>query len=340
MGVSLFEDLAGFCRSQVSLADFTWYRIGGPARWFATPRNEAELCEVVARCRQHEIPWRVLGNGANLLVRDQGFDGLVIHLGEPLWAGVEMPETEGGDASPLPATSWQYKSGDNLARDRIQSHQASSVITAPECVRIRAGAGADFPRLVKRSANRGFGGLERLAGIPGTLGGIVRMNAGGKYGSISEFVESVRVLEQDGTVRERPVEAVGFRYRHSQLAGCIVLGATLQLQRGDPADATARFREVWNEKAASQPAVSERSCGCIFKNPPKAQTNLSAGALIDQAGLKGMRVGGAEVSTRHANFIVARADASAQDVIELIDLARERVRDRTGVVLELEVEIW
>jgi UDP-N-acetylmuramate dehydrogenase len=129
---------------------------------------------------------------------------------------------------------------------------------------------------------------------------------------------------------------MGFGYRTSKLDGGVVLGATFALQPADPQATLDRFRRIWHEKAESQPAVSARSAGCIFKNPP----GQAAGALLDQAGLKRRRCGGAEVSPKHANFIVAHPGATAQNVLDLIALAREAVRKRTGIVLELEVEIW
>jgi UDP-N-acetylmuramate dehydrogenase len=129
---------------------------------------------------------------------------------------------------------------------------------------------------------------------------------------------------------------VEFAYRRTSLKGCIVLGVTLALKRGDAERALARHHEIWNEKYASQPPLAVRSAGCIFKNPPKD----AAGRLLEQAGLKGTRVGQAEISTRHANFIIAHDGATAEDVLNLIQFAKERVRQTTGVELEPEVEIW
>ena len=137
-------------------------------------------------------------------------------------------------------------------------------------------------------------------------------------------------------VRTRTNEQIGFDYRHSDLADCVVLSATLVAQRGDADAALRRHREIWNEKYAAQPPLSERTSGCVFKNP----SVKPAGKLLDELGLKGTRVGGAEISTRHANFIVAREGATSSDVLKLIDLARNRVREETGIELEPEIEIW
>lgn len=292
---SCFAGFEEICRPDAPLADLTWYRLGGPARWLISPRDEAELAAVIQRCRAQGVPWRVLGRGANLLVRDEGVDAAVIRLSAPHWSAVDV-------SAPL----------------------------------VRAGGGADFTRLVRSTLDQGLLGLEALAGIPGMLGGIVRMNAGGRHGSIADFVESVRVLDPAGQVADRPRAALGFAYRHTELDGCIVLGATLRLSPGDPDAGLARYRAIWNEKYATQPAVSERSAGCIFKNPP----GEAAGRLLDRAGLKGARAGGAEISSKHANFIVAGPGATARDVCELIERARARVRETTGIELAPEIEIW
>ena len=289
------DDLAAICQRDVPLREHTWYGLGGPARWFLSPRDTAELGQVLAHCRTHGVPWRVLGHGANVLVRDAGFDGAVIRLTGPAWEAIQI-----------------------------------------DGQRVRVAAGASFPTLVKRTVEQGLGGLENLAGIPGTLGGAVRMNAGGKYGNIGQYVQGVRVLAPDGDEQARTAAEMHFGYRSSRLDGGVVLETILELTAGEPDALLARFREVWQEKHASQPAVSAKSAGCVFKNPP----GQAAGALIDRAGLKGQRRGGAEISTRHANFIVAYAGATAQDVLDLIALAKDRVHENAGIELELEIEVW
>lgn len=293
--MSWCSDLASICQADVPLADHTWYGLGGRARWLVTPRNEDELAETLSRCVAAGVRWRILGRGANLLVRDAGVDGAVIKLDTPHWTRIEIERTS-----------------------------------------ITAGAGADFTRVVRESLAAGLVGLEGLAGIPGSVGGIVRMNAGGKWGEIGAHVVSVRVMTPRGDIVVRSHTELDFAYRHSTLDGGIVLSATFALDRGDAAAALAQFREVWQQKHAEQPSVSMRSAGCIFKNPP----GHAAGALIDQAGLKGLRHGGAEISTRHANFIVTRDGATAADVLTLIETARARVRQDTGIELELEIEVW
>jgi len=201
---------------------------------------------------------------------------------------------------------------------------------------VHAAAGVDFPKLVRMTVEQALLGLENLAGIPGTVGGVIRMNAGGRHGCIGQYVDRVRVMESDGQRGARSAAELGFGYRSSRLDADIVTHATFALEPGDPVAGLAHHREIWTEKAASQPPVAARSAGCIFKNP----SGQAAGKLIDEAGLKGQRCGAAEVSTRHGNFIVAHPGATAGDVLHLIGLVKERVRKSTGLELELEIEVW
>ena len=178
-------------------------------------------------------------------------------------------------------------------------------------------------------------GIECLAGIPGTIGGGIRMNAGGKFGDIGAVVKNVTVMDQEGTVFERTRDDLVFEYRHTNIAAKFILGATLELEQDDPNRIMKRMKEVWMYKRNSQP-LNTKNCGCIFKNP----RGLSAGALIDQAGLKGLKVGNAEVSTKHANFIVAHPGAKADDVMALVKLIQEKVWAKNEIHLETEVKIW
>lgn len=296
------------CQPEVALAPFTWYKLGGPAEWFAAPRNEAELSLVLQRCAENGLPWRILGGGANLLVRDQGVRGVVIRLDGETFCGA------GNNGS---GRRWA-----------LQPNADGRSVTL--------GGGADLTRLTKHAAMNGWGGFERLAGIPGTVGGAVTMNAGGRWGCIGDLVRSVALVDPDGRQRTVSAAELGFEYRRTRVGERIVSAAVLEYTPDEPRRTWQRYLEVWNAKYASQPPVSERSAGCIFKNPP----GQSAGALIDRAGLKGARRGGAEVSHRHANFIVAQRDATAADVLALIDAVRETVARECGVVLELEIVVW
>lgn len=201
---------------------------------------------------------------------------------------------------------------------------------------VDVGAGADLPRLIQKALGAGLVGLEALAGIPATVGGALRMNAGGRHGEIAQFVETVGTLSAAGEFRTLRRAEIGFSYRHAELDGLVIVGATLCVPAGDPLAARERYREIWLDKGRTQPHLNARTSGCIFKNPPGDH----AGRLLDAARLKGTRVGGAEISPVHANFIIARDGARTADVLSLIHLARERVCDETGVMLETEVDIW
>jgi UDP-N-acetylmuramate dehydrogenase len=293
--MSWYAGYESICRPDATLAELTWYRLGGAARWLFEPRDEDELAGLMACVRESGVAWRVLGRGANVLVRDSGFDGAVIRLASPGFGQLHV---------------------DGLTAN--------------------AGAACDFPKLIRQTIAAELVGMEVLAGIPGSFGGVVRMNAGGRFGEIGTFVRRVRVLDELGCLVTRPAAEVGFAYRKTGLEGCIVVGAELELVAGNRDEAMARHREIWNAKYASQPAVAQRSAGCIFKNPP----GHSAGRLLDEAGLKGTRVGAAEIAGKHANFILAHDGARAQDVIDLAALARDRVFAATGVALQLEVDVW
>jgi UDP-N-acetylmuramate dehydrogenase len=200
---------------------------------------------------------------------------------------------------------------------------------------VRVGAGVDMQKLLLRCVRQGLAGLECLAGVPGTVGGGVRMNAGGKYGDIGAVVDTVTVMDTEGTVFDRTRDDLVFDYRSTNIVAKFILGAQLHLEEDDPQRIMHRVREIWMFKRNTQP-LNSKNAGCIFKNP----RGLSAGALIDQAGLKGQRVGGAQVSDKHANFILAAEGTTANDIRKLIKLIQERVYDRHQVTLETEVQLW
>ncbi len=195
-------------------------------------------------------------------------------------------------------------------------------------------AGIGMPKLMQAASKRGLSGLEWAAGIPGTLGGCIVMNAGTKLGEMSEAVKAVRMVSPEGEVRDYPRDQLAFRYRRSTLPKGIVAGAWLQLKTGSPDRIAQTVKDYLRYRKDTQP-LNEPNAGCVFKNP----TGRTAGGLIEQAGLKGRRVGDAEVSTRHANFIVNRGKATAKDVTTLIAALKRTVKARTGQALELEVKI-
>jgi UDP-N-acetylmuramate dehydrogenase len=288
------EEFEPIVRQAEPLAPHTWLRLGGPAEYFAEPRDAAELARLAQRCQQEDFPVRLLGGGSNLLVRDEGVPGVVIQLPE---AGFGQVEVQGR--------------------------------------RVIAGGGAKLGHVISIAVREGLAGLETLVGIPGTVGGALHGNAGSRGGDIGQWTERATVLTRSGEVSERQRDELVFAYRESSLDELVILAAEFELEPDDPEQLTKRMQQQWIVKKAAQP-LAHQSAGCIFKNP----RGMSAGMLIDQAGLKGARIGGAEVSDRHANFIVAEPGTSAQDVLRLIELMRSRVADRVGVDLELEIEVW
>ena len=293
--MSSFDDFREIITASEPLAPHTWFRLGGPAQFLARPRTVDHLVGLLARCRDAEVPWKLLAGGSNVLARDAGVAGLVLHLESPAFADVTIdgPRVEAGAAVPLTA-------------------------------------------LISQTARAGLAGLETLTGIPGTVGGALRGNSGGRQGSIGQFVRRATVLDASGAVQVRERDELIFSYRWSNLDEPVILSAEFELEPADPETVVRRMRRIWIIKKESQP-YGHQSSGSIFKNP---SPEVSAGTLIDQAGLKRMRVGGAEISDRHANYIVAQPGATAADVLALIDLVHQRVRQQFGYELELQIRIW
>jgi UDP-N-acetylmuramate dehydrogenase len=285
----------------------TWFGIGGRADRFARPAG----IEQVRECLRMDSDLRVLGDGANLLVDDDGVGELVVCL----------------NAKEMSAVRFETAAG------------MGTVI---------AMAGANLPKLINETVRRGLAGLEGLGGIPATVGGAVIMNAGGSFGQIADTVARVHALDRQGRDVALERDEIEFSYRHSGLNGLIITSVEFELSEEDPAALRTRLKEVMEYKKNSQP-MADRSAGCVFKNPTLAADvadiggkgdRVSAGMLIDRAGCKGTRVGGASVSPRHANFVVTDPGAKAHDVIELMEQTKQRVFDRFGVRLEEEVVIW
>lgn len=280
------------------LGPLTWYGVGGWAEALVEPRSIEALAAVMQLARRCDLPVRLLGRGANLLVAERRVPGMVIRLGDRVFRHIT-----------------------------IQDNQ------------LTAGAGADLAQVILASARAGLGGLEGLAGIPASVGGAVRMNAGGQHGCVSDPLRSVLCMNQGGEVIEYPRPVIEFGYRHCGLSDPVILQATFDLQPGDPKALREQVKQLTADKAATQP-LGARSAGCVFKNPPPQVSDLSAGQLIDQAGLKGRRVGRASVSAVHANFIVAQPGGTADEIIQLIGQVQQAVAREFGVELEREVVIW
>jgi UDP-N-acetylmuramate--alanine ligase len=278
------------------LAPKTTMRIGGPARVYAEPAGAEDLQHLLREAQRGGLPVLLLGRGSNLIIPDAGVDGLVISLGHPAWQRFE-PHADG---------------------------------------RIWAGAGLRLKNLCGLATKAGFKGFEFLEGIPGSVGGALRMNAGAMGGWMFDVVEEVQLMTMAGEIRTLKKAEMHVDYRHcAELHGAIALGAWLRPAANAEATDIRRQIDVYQKKRVeSQPR--EPSAGCIFKNPPGA----SAGRLIDESGLKGTRVGDAEVSTVHANFIVNRGHATSADIIALVKRVRARVKDAKGVDLEPEVLLY
>jgi UDP-N-acetylmuramate dehydrogenase len=292
--MSSLEDFNEITRRNEPLAPHTWLKVGGPAQYFIEPRTRDELVAVVACCHENSLPVRLLGSGSNLIVRDEGFGGVVIKL-----------------------------TGEEFVRIEVADRMVTAAGTAP------------LSQAISESIKAGLTGLDVLAGIPGTVGGALHGNAGGRSGDIGQFVRSATVLTAKGELFTRTADELSFAYRDSSLNELVILDAVFELQPDDPDAIARRMRKLWIMKKATQP-LTFQSAGCIFKNP----RGLSAGTLIEQAGLKGTQIENAEISDRHANFIVTHEGACSDDVLRLIDLARAKVAEQFGVDLELEIEIW
>jgi len=281
----------------------TWFGIGGRAHRMAKPESIADL----KACLDTDPNLKVLGDGANLLVDDEGVSELVVTMTAPAFTSVRR---EGG--------------------------------------LVVAGAGANLPKLITSTVRDGLSGLEGLGGIPATVGGAAIMNAGGTFGQFADSVVRVHALDRRGGEVTLERASIPFSYRHSGLNALIITGVELDLKPADPVVLRDHLKEVMARKKATQP-LAEKSAGCVFKNPTLTQpiegiapagVRVSAGMLIDRAGCKGMRVGGAEVSRSHANFITTDETAKARDVMDLMDQVTRRVQDTFGVALEPEIAIW
>jgi len=301
-----WDDLGAVLRSQLSestvlkreesLAKKTTMRVGGAARLYAEPASRDDLSILLRGARSQGVAVYFLGRGSNLIITDEGVDGLVIALSKPQWA--EFSVEEGG--------------------------------------RVRVGAGLRLKNLCGLAAKAGLVGFEFLEGIPGNVGGALRMNAGAMGGWMFDVVEEVELMQLDGTIRHVKKAEMRVVYRCcEELLDAIALGAILRPAASADAETVGRQIDVYRRKRQeSQPR--EPSAGCIFKNPE----NGSAGQLIDQAGLKGTRVGGAEVSPVHGNFIVNRAGATGSDVVDLVRKVRSEILRSTGIALEPEAQLW
>jgi UDP-N-acetylmuramate dehydrogenase len=216
---------------------------------------------------------------------------------------------------------------------KLEAEQFSQIEFAG--VEVTAWAGAELSKLVLTCVEKGLSGIEALTGIPGSVGGAVKMNAGGNFGDFGSSVETVTLMDSDGNVFEKSKPELVFDYRRTNITAKFILSARLKLNESDSEQIIRTVKEIWIYKKNNQP-LNTKNSGCIFRNPQGG----SAGALIDRAGLKGLRIGGAVVSEKHANFIIAEKECTSSDVMKLIEAIKEKVKEQFDVELELEVEIW
>ena len=288
----LREQLGGEVLENEPLKHKTTYQIGGPARLFVCPANWTELHILNHLIRNHQIPMFVLGGGANVLISDAGFDGVVVHL-------------------------------KNF--NQLEFHGST----------VLAGAGLVLDELIVECLKRGLSGLENLSGIPGTLGGALRMNAGAFEAEVSDFILNVECMDPMGNRLRLDKAEVGFSYRKAPaIQDKYILSSTFHFLHGEKENLFLTRQDILSKRHERQP-WQYPSAGSVFKRPP----GHYVGKLIEELGLKGKRVGGAQISPKHAGIIVNLGDAQAEDVMVLIRLVREEVQRRYGIHLELEQEL-
>lgn len=284
-------------RPDEPMSAHTSYRIGGPAELFLEVESAAELERVLPLLAEAGLPVFVVGGGSNVLVRDGGIRGVVLRLGRGFdWLEI----TEEGETD-----------------------------------RVEVGAARSLGQVVKQARLRGWEAFTPIGGTPGSMGGALRMNAGGRDVWVGHFVESVEIMQRDGRRRRLSLEEIGYGYRSSRIPpSSVILSGVLRLRRGAPEAARTAIDRHIAYRRETQPL--HLPCGgSVFRNPE----GHSAGALIEGVGLKGVRLRGAQISPLHANFIVNLGDAQARDVLALIRLAKERVYQESGVRLEEELRV-
>ncbi len=288
------KEQLGTVKANEPMADYTSWRIGGPAKVMVWPKDTEACSRILHYCKEAEIPAAILGCGTNLLVADTGIDALVINTREMNWI------------------CWRGSE-------------------------VRAGAGVSLAILAGQAARKGLQGLAFAAGIPGSVGGAVLMNAGAYNGMMSDVVSKVTVLDGDGRRRELDRVDIHYGYRVSDIKryGWFVAEAVLSLQPGEREAIEKEMNEYLKSRKEKQPLELPNG-GSVFKNP----TGQGAGRFIDRAGLKGLRIGDAQVSLKHANFIVNLGHATAMDTYRLIRTVQQRILKEFGVDLEPEVVFW
>jgi UDP-N-acetylmuramate dehydrogenase len=282
----------------VALSEYTSFGVGGPVDYLVFPADGEDLQRTLKWCRQEKIFYFILGNGTNLLVRDGGVRGMAVSLCRG-FRGIQ--EKERGSRE---STIW-------------------------------AAAGEPLSKLLEFCREKKLAGLEWAAGIPGTVGGALFMNAGAFGGEMKDGLQSLRLMDPEGNVEEKGREGLCFSYRSLKLEkGWVILGGAFRLKIGNDQTIRSRTEEFLQRRNAKQP-VNLPSAGSVFKNPAR----VAAGQLIEEVGLKGTRLRDAQISEKHGNFIVNRGKARARDILTLAEWAREKVLQEKGVRLEMEIQV-
>jgi UDP-N-acetylmuramate dehydrogenase len=300
IAAALRARVGGEVREAEGLGRYSTYRIGGPAT-VLLPADPEDVSTALRFAADEGLAWFAIGLGSNILLPDEGLDALVIRVGKGL---------------------------DQLVR---------------EGDRWRIGAGLPAPLAARRTAEAGYAGLHIFVGVPGSVGGGVYMNAGCHGGDWAGIIETVTVVHETGDTEVLGRERIAFEYRRSGLSGRLVVGTTVRLRPEDPAQIGEELDEMYRWRREGTP-FNQPCCGSVFQNPggpswKREGGPRTAGQLIEAAGLKGFRIGGAEVSPVHANYFVNTGDATSADVRGLIDHARRAVQERFGVRLETEVKL-
>ena len=280
------------------MKNHTTFRIGGPADILACPETDSSLIEGIRLCQSRKVPFYIIGNGSNLLVGDRGFRGVIFKICKNLNA-VTMEESDAG-----------------------------------EKLYVKAGAGCMLAKLAKEVSAAGYTGFEFATGIPGTLGGAVAMNAGAYGGEMRQIIQSARIADQEGNIRELSLDELELGYRKSriQTEQLIALSVSMEFQKGDVKAILRKVDELSQQRKEKQP-LEYPSAGSTFKRPE----GYFAGKLIQDAGLKGYRVGDAMVSDKHSGFVVNMGEATAGQVRQLMQDVDEKVYEQFHVHLEPEV---
>jgi len=299
---SIIENIKGKVLYNEPMRNHTSFCIGGPADIWVEPVDVDDLKRCIQISKEKNVPLFIMGAGTNLLVRDEGLRGIVVNM---------------------------------LSSSLRNIYLGDRKISVTSSVTLR--------EFINFCSKAGLSGLEFLAGMPGTVGGAVMTNAGarhyekmGKWYSVGDFIEELRVMRYDGEIDVLDKKELNFGYKSLDLKDCVILEAKFRLNKTSPRDVRNESQRFLKRKKETQ-ELSAPSAGCIFKNPPAPEK--AAGKLIDECNLKGTRVGGALISRKHANFIINTGNASSKDVMALIEIIKEKVKVKFGIELSLEIKI-